>query len=184
MQWLLEELNLKTVAWVVWFSFKLLCIFWVLGNSMLILEWETYLDRETCKTPLKKYPFDLRKKLYNPHSLITVYGDDPKMETAVGPVLKQEGFTCLGFHRDTLLSHSARLTLFINTPTQEVLFIGAGDRDQRRTKSRVCRTSIYGRTAGAKRKLDLLLEFRLWWSQDKHHGRAEVCQMLHEVRWL
>lgn len=38
--------------------------------------------------------------------------------------------TCRSFHRDCLISHSAHSALFINTQTQEVLFIRQSDRDQ------------------------------------------------------
>lgn len=40
------------------------------------------------------------------------------------------GVTCRGFHRDCLLSQSVHSALFINTLTQEVLFIRQSDRDQ------------------------------------------------------
>lgn len=38
--------------------------------------------------------------------------------------------TCCSFRRDCLFSHSAHSALFINTQTQEVLFIRQSDRDQ------------------------------------------------------
>lgn len=38
--------------------------------------------------------------------------------------------TCRSFRRDCLISHSAHSALFINTRTQEVLFIRQSDRDQ------------------------------------------------------
>lgn len=40
------------------------------------------------------------------------------------------GVTCHSFRRDCLFSHSAHSALFINTQTQEVLFIRQSDRDQ------------------------------------------------------
>lgn len=46
--------------------------------------------------------------------------------------------TCGSFHRYRLLSHSAHSALFINTQTQEVLFIRQSDRDQLGVRRRAC----------------------------------------------
>lgn len=46
--------------------------------------------------------------------------------------------TCRSFRRDCLLSHSAHSALFINTQTQEVLFIRQSDRDQLGVRQHAC----------------------------------------------
>lgn len=106
----------------------------------------------------------------------------PTQETTVSGVpdlsVYTETVTCRSFHKDCLFSHAAHSTLFINTPTQEVLFIGLSDRDQRRTKRWLCQTSIYGKMVFSKRKQNLLLQSRLHRRlnqvQDKHQRQGRV----------